>query len=104
MARPLRITPQLLEQAAQSPTVRAALRAKGARVLPRAQRLAAQAGAIELGKALRLTEGVRPGDKARDGFRRPYVRIAADLTDELKAADARATLSRRQILRRSAGA
>lgn len=103
MARTWRPSPELLEQVAQAAAVRAQLRAKAARMLPRAQRLAAAAGARQFGRRLRVEEGTRPGAKA-SGFRRPYARLTAELTDDEAAADAGAKLSRRQILRRSAGA
>lgn len=99
----MRPSPELLEQVAQSTAVRAQLRAKTARMLPRAQRLAAAAGAHQFAKRLRVEEGTRPGAKA-GGFRRPYARLTADLTEDEKAADSGAKLSRRQILRRASGA
>lgn len=98
------LSPELMEQVMNSPTVRAALRAKGERMLPRAQREAAAAGAGEFGRALRLVEGVRPGTKAEGGVKRPYVRVQAEVTEEMKDTDASARLSRTQILRRSARA
>lgn len=102
--KPLQVTPELLEHAAQSPAVLAALRAKAARVLPNAQRVAAAAGAIEFGRELHVEEGVRPGTKATGGLRRPYARVTATVTDEMRTADSGAKLTRRQILRRSARA
>lgn len=86
-----------------APGVQAAVRAKRDRILPRAQRLAAQAGALEFSRALHAEEGVRPGSKA-GGFRRPYARVSADVTDELRAADAGARITRRSILRRASSA
>lgn len=93
-----------LQAALDSPAVRAALVAKAARMLPRAQRLAAEAGALGTAKALRVLEGTRPGSKARGGMRRPYARIQVDLTEDVIARDARARLTRTQILRRAARA
>lgn len=104
MGKPLVPSTALLEQAAQHPAVRAALRAKAERVLPRAQRLAAAAGAVAFGRALDVVEGTRPGAKAQGGMRRPYARVTATVTDEIREADAGASLTRRQILRRSARA
>ena len=103
MAKPIQLTPELLTQIAGLPAVRALLEAKARRMLPRAQRLAAQAGALEFGKALRVEQGTRPGDKA-DGFARPYARVTAQVTPEMDAADKGAALSRRQILRRASSA
>lgn len=102
--KPVQISPAFLEQVARNPRVQAALRAKAERILPRAQREAAAAGAVEFGRALHVTEGVRPGTKAQGGLKRPYARVEADITDEMRAADIRAKLTRRQILRRSARA
>lgn len=103
MARSTKVTRATLEQAMNSPAVRAALRAKASRILPRAQRLAYQAGAKGFGDGLHLQEGTRPGAKA-GGFRRPYARVAAEVTEEMKTKDAAATMSRQSILRRSSGA
>lgn len=89
--------------AMQTPSVRAAIRAKRDRVLPRAQRLAAQAGALEFGRALRAEDGTRPGSKA-GGFRRPYARVTAEVTEDMRLADAEAKMSRRSILRRATSA
>ncbi|MCR1983517.1 hypothetical protein ACX12M_17145 [Cellulosimicrobium cellulans] len=98
------LTPDLIERAMHSPAVLRALDAKARRVQPRAQRVAAQAGAVAFGRALRTTRGTRPGTKAQGGVKRPYARVEATVTDEMKAADARAVLSRTQILRRAARA
>jgi hypothetical protein len=99
-----KITPAFIEQAMNLPAVRDGLDAKGRRMLPRAQRVAAASGAAELAKALRLERGQRPGSKAAGGVRRPFTRITADMTDEMKMRDARARLTRRQILWRAARA
>jgi hypothetical protein len=99
-----KISAEFIEHAMNQPAVRAGLDAKARRMLPRGQRLAAAAGATELAKALRLERGVRPGTKAVNGIRRPYTRLTADLTDEMKARDARARLTRRQILWRASRA
>ena len=98
------LSPDLIERAMHSPAVLRALDAKARRVQPRAQRLAAQAGAVAFGRALRVSRGTRPGTKAQGGVRRPYARIEATVTDDMAAADARAVLSRTQILRRASRA
>ena len=98
------ITPELIERAMHSGPVWRGLAAKARRVHPRAQRLAARAGADAFGRALRVVEGVRPGTKAQGGVRRPYARIQATVTEEMKVADVRARLTRTQILRRAARA
>lgn len=92
-----------VQAAAQTATVRAALRAKAARMLPRAQRTAYEAGAPGFAEALRLEEGVRPGTKA-DGFQRPFARLTAEVTDDMEKRDGGAKLTRTMILRRSARA
>lgn len=104
MAKEPTISTELLEQVAQHPAVRAALRAKAQRMLPRAQRLAAQAGAREFAQELHVEEGTRPGTKAEGGLRRPYARVVAEVSDDMRSADAGSKLSRTQILRRSARA
>lgn len=92
-----------IRAAAQAASVQAALRAKGERTLPRAQRLAYQAGANEFGDALHVETGTRPGTKA-GGFRRPYARVIADMTEDMKGKDSGAKLTRRDIMRRASRA
>ncbi len=103
MAQQPRITAATIAKAMDTPAVRAALRAKARRVLPRAQLLAIQAGAGQFGEALQIEEGTRPGSRA-GGFKRPYARVSAQVTDDMKSADAGAKMSRTSILRRSSGA
>lgn len=98
------LSPKKRQEILDHPSVRAAARAKAARMLPRAQRLAIEAGAPNFAKALRVVEGRRPGSKARDGIKRPFARVTANLTDELKTRDAGAKISRTQILRRASRA
>lgn len=99
-----KITAETIAKAMDAPAVRAALRARAERILPRAQRNAYGAGAKAFGDELHVEEGTRPGAKSKDGVRRPYARISADVTDTMKDADAGAKLTRISILRRSAGA
>lgn len=96
------VSGSVLQQALDTPAVREALEARARRLLPRAQQLAAAQGALAFGRALELRTGVRPGKKSRGGLKRPYARVQATLTDELKAADHAAKMTRRQILRRAA--
>lgn len=93
---------EFLERAATRPAVLAALQARGRLILPRAQRDAAKAGAVEFARRLRLESGTRPGAKAAGGFRRPYVRVVADMPEDARQADSRSRLTRREILRRAA--
>ena len=104
MAKKPKITIETLNAALDTPTVRAALRAKARRVLPRAQRIAYAAGSPEFAEALHLGEGTRPGAKSDGGLKRPYARITADVTEEMKLRDGRPTPTRRTILRQSARA
>lgn len=92
-----------LNEAIQAPTVRRALRARAAIVLPRVKAIAYSAGAVELAQALEVREGTRPGIGARGGLQRPYARVRAQLTDQMRKKDRGAKLSRRQIMRRGAG-
>jgi len=98
------LSPRKRQEILDSPAVQRALRAKAARVLPRAQRIAADAGALGLARGLRVVEGRRPGAKAREGLQRPYARIEAEITDELLERDAGAKITRTQILRRASRA
>jgi hypothetical protein len=102
MAEAFEVSTELLNEAAQTPAVRAALAAMARRLLPRAQRIAAQAGAVQFGRALRVDTGTRPGTRAHGGLQRPYARIVADVSPAMDEADAASSLSRRQILRRAA--
>lgn len=101
MANPkLTISTRLLNDAMGSNKVRAALRAKANRVLPRAKAIAYSVGATEFAKALKVRDGTRPGTRSPSGFKRPYARVVAAVTPELKKKDGRTSLSRQQILRR----
>lgn len=95
---------QVIDAAAKHPAVLAALRAKAQRMLPRAQRLAHQAGANGFAEELHVETGTRPGTKAEGGFKRPYARITADITEDIEERDAGASLTRTMIMRRSARA
>lgn len=96
------ITKDLLERAMGTDAVRQALAQRARLVHPRAVRAAADAGALEFAKRLRVEEGVRPGTKSPDGIRRPYARVIADMPEDARKADARSRRSRRSILRGSA--
>lgn len=89
--------------ATKSASVQSALRAKAQRMLPRAQRLAYQAGANAFAEELHVESGTRPGTKA-GGFKRPYARIVADVTEDISKKDAGATLTRTMIMRRASRA
>lgn len=104
MAKKPKITVDTLNAALDNPKVRAALRAKARRVLPRAQRLAYAAGMTEFAEALHLDEGTRPGAKSDGGLKRPYARITADVTDEMRLRDGRPSPTRTTVLRQSARA
>ena len=85
----------------QLPTVRRALAARAARLLPAAKALALSSGATEFARGLRVTEGTRPGTGAKRGLRRTYARVGAEITPAVLAQDRAAKLTRRQILRRA---
>ena len=101
MAKSTQITDATIDQVLASSSVRESLNAKARLVLPRAQRIASQAGALEFSKRLQVESGTRPGAKA-GGFQRPYARVSATIDDDLKKSDAGSRLTRRQILRRAA--
>ena len=92
---------KIIDQVLASPAVREALYARARLVLPRTQRVAAQSGAVELSKRLRVEQGTRPGAKA-GGFQRPYARVIADIDDDVRKKDKGAKLTPRQIVRRGA--
>ncbi|MGU3409115.1 hypothetical protein ACLBWP_03325 [Microbacterium sp. M1A1_1b] len=103
MPRPV-ISKSTLDEAAATPVVRAALRAKAKRVLPRAQRLAYAAGAKAFGDSLRIEEGTRPGTKSPSGIKRPFVRVIATSADAAAQEHGDVGVPKQAILRRSAGA
>lgn len=86
----------------QSAKVRNALEARAARALPAIKATAYSAGADKFAEALHVESGTRPGTGAKDGLKRPYARVIAVITPELRKADAGASLSRRKIMRRGA--
>lgn len=96
--------PSIFDQVLENEALLQAMRDKAARMLPRAQRVAAQAGALEFSRALHVEEGVRPGTKAENNIKRPYVRVTADVTEEMTKADYGSKLTRQQILRRASRA
>lgn len=93
-----------LNKVARAAAVQRALRNKAERTLPRTRALAYSAGATEFARALRVTDGVRPGLRARGGFQRPYARVSASMTEAQRKRDAGAKMSRRMILRRGSNA
>jgi hypothetical protein len=72
---------ELLDKVQGSDPVRAALLAKAERILPRAQRLAYDAGAQEFGDSLHIVDGTRPGTKSPRGYKRAFVQVIAGSED-----------------------
>lgn len=103
MAQKLVLSRKKIESIAQSESVKAALNRQARLILPRAERLAAQGGRVRLAKALRVEAGTRVGAKAEGGFKRPYARVVADYPEADRKADARARVTTRAVMRRSAG-
>ena len=96
----MEISSKLLNQAMQSPSVQAALRNKAARVLPRAKAIALSDNQPGFAEAIVLTQAERPGTKSPTGLKRPYARIGAVITPEVKD-DGYNKLTRSQILKRA---
>ena len=93
---------ETMQHVATMPSVQAALLAKARLVFGVAQTEAYKQGRVNLGDAMRITSGARPGTKAA-GFRRSYARIESTLTEEQQKQDnARGKQSRAQIMRRAA--
>lgn len=101
MAKKPEISIATLNQAIQNAAVRQVLTNRAALMLPRARQEAAKAGRTRLAKALRIEHGTRPGSKSASGIKRPYVRLMADYPEEDQAADSRAKLTTREIMRRA---
>jgi hypothetical protein len=91
-----------LNEALQGAKVRNALEARANRALPAIKATAYAAGADEFAQALHVETGTRPGTGAKDGLKRPYARVVAEITPEMDKADRGASLSRRKIMRRGA--
>ncbi len=93
---------ETMQQVATMPSVQAALLARARLVFGIAQTEAYRQGRDNLGDAMCITSGVRPGAKAA-GFRRSYARVVSTLTEEQqKQGNAHAKQSRAQIMRRAA--
>lgn len=93
---------EALNEALQSAKVKGALAARANRVLPAAKATAYGAGADKFADALHVEAGTRPGTGAKDGLKRPYARVIAELTPEIRSETRSAKLSRQRILRRGA--
>lgn len=96
------ISTDRLNDVLQGAKVKAQLLARAQRALPAARAVAMSAGATEFAKALHVEEGTRPGTGAAGGLKRPYARVVAQLTPEMKLADKGSKLTRQKILRRGA--
>ncbi|PZE23858.1 hypothetical protein [Curtobacterium sp. MCBD17_028] len=93
-----------LDEMQRSEPVRKALLRKAARILPRAQRLAAEAGAIEFSRSLQIVSGIRPGTKSPRGYKRAFVQVIATSDDAEDLEHGNAGVNKQAILRRSIGA
>lgn len=93
----------IFQRIADMPEVAAALRAKAERILPRAQRLAYQAGATQLAQSQHIEDGKKPGTKA-EGFKRPYSRVVADSADAQAQEYGADGVPKQAILRRASRA
>ncbi|MFT8640092.1 hypothetical protein [Bifidobacterium sp.] len=72
---------EIINQAAQSESVRKALNDEAQRLLPIAQRIAYAEHATQFGDSLHVEAGTRPGTKSVSGIRRPYARVIANSED-----------------------
>lgn len=66
-----------LQQAAVHPTVRRMLSERAHRIRGRARSLAREVGEERFADALRVEESIRPGRKAKGGFKRAQARVIA---------------------------
>lgn len=94
----------LIDQIQRSSPVTNALEAKAARMLPRAQRNAINAGLPKFARSLRIERGVRPGTKSPTGLKRQFVRIIATSEDAADYERGNRGVTRAAVLRRSIGA
>ena len=99
--RRISISNKKLNELMASPQIRQKLQNKANRILPRAKALAYADGQTEFGKALSTTTGIRSGIKSPTGLRRPYARIGAQITPEMKKADGYTKTTRQQLLRKA---
>lgn len=101
MANPkLSLSSKKFNEVLQNKKVREALKNKADRVLPRSKAIAYSLGASGFAEALHVVEGTRPGTRSPSGLKRPYARVVATVTPQLKRTDGRTSLTRTQILRR----
>lgn len=98
------LSTEKLNQAMQSPAVRAALAAKAERVLPRAKSIALQDGKRQFAQALTVRQGTRPGTGSPSGLLRSFARVEATVTEDMRKIDGYGRLTRQQILRRATDA
>lgn len=98
------VTKATLEQALYSAAVDKALRARAGSLLPRTRALAYSHNLPTLARALDIETGIRPGGKASGGIRRPYARITAQMTTQMRRESARAHMSPKRLMRRAASA
>lgn len=99
----MKVTQKTYDQALAADVVRAGVDRRARMALLVAKTNAYAAGRKNMGDALRLESGRRPGAKTSHGGQRPYGRVVAELTEEEQAQDDRsAKLSRTKILRRAA--
>lgn len=94
---------ETMDKALASPALLKAVEERAQRQLPKAQRIAVQAGRPMFAAGLRVESGRRPGTKSPYGFKRPYARVIGPNDEGTAVRDSRtASLSPTKILRRSA--
>lgn len=99
----MKVTQKTYDQALAAQAVRDGVNRRARSVLLVAKSQAYAAGRKNMGDALRLETGRRPGAKTSHGGQRPYGRVVAAQTEEQQLEDNRfAKLSRTKILRRAA--
>lgn len=96
----IQLSRKLINEAMQSSIVQKRLQDKAARVLPRAKAIALSDGQPALARALEISQAIRSGAKSPSGLQRPYARVGALITAEVKK-DGYGKLSRQQIMRRA---
>lgn len=93
----------LVTRAARTSTVRHGINNVADVTMARARMIAASSGAYAFGRALTRVNGIRPGSKAKGGYRRPFARVQASTEGAEDVEHGGVGITRQSILARATG-
>ncbi len=93
----------LITRAARTDVVKDGIGAVADDTIGKARGIAAAVGANAFGRSLKRVDGIRPGSKARGGYRRPFARVIADAEGSEAVEHGGVGVTRQSILARAAG-